>query len=372
MVVLVTISFFMIRLIPGDPIRNALGINATEDLVSARRSEMGLDRPLWQQYVLFWKGLLTGDLGESFTLQQPVGAIISDRLPATLELAVLALVTMMLFAVPIGLVAAALTRGGRRRGLELGYSSISGFVAAVPEFLIGVCLVYVFAISTHVFPVAGRGGVESYVLPVAALSIGSIAAMSRIVRAETLTVLDQDYIRTARSKRMSSSRLYLRHALPNLLTSALTIGGLVLGGLIAGTVLVETIFAWPGLGQTIVASIRGKDYPVAQGVIIVYGLIVLLVTLLVDIVLVLLDPRSASRRIDMVEMSSTSRFRAVFRSPLGISAMVGVSVVVSLAAVGPLIWGEASTATDLMALSAKPARNTGSEPMLPAATCWRG
>ena len=293
MVVLVTISFFMIRLIPGDPIRNALGINATEELVSARRTALGLDRPLWEQYLMFWKGLFTGNLGESFSLGQPVGDIVADRLPATLELAVLALATMMLVAVPLGLTAAALTRGGRRRGLELGYSSVSGFVAAVPEFLIGVCLVYVFAISTPIFPVAGRSGAESYVLPVAALSIGSIAAMSRIVRAEALTVLDQDYIRTARAKRLPTWRIYLRHALPNLLTSTLTIGGLILGGLIAGTVLVETIFAWPGLGQTIVSSIRGKDYPVAQGVIIVYGLIVLLVTLLVDVVLVLLDPRSA-------------------------------------------------------------------------------
>jgi peptide/nickel transport system permease protein len=128
---------------------------------------------------------------------------------------------------------------------------------------------------------------------VLALALGGIAGISRIVRAEALFVLDQDYIRTARAKRMSSWRLYMRHALPNLLTSSLTIGGLVLGGLIAGTVLVETIFSWPGLGMTIVSSIMHKDFPLAQGIIIVYGLFVLLVTLLVDVVLVLLDPRSA-------------------------------------------------------------------------------
>lgn len=292
-VVLVTVSFFMIRLVPGDPIRNALGINATTAVVEARREALGLNLPLWEQYLRFWQGLFTGDLGESFSLQIPVSQIIAQRLPATLELALLALVTMLVFAIPIGLAAAALTRGGRRRGLELGYTSVSGFFAVVPEFLIGVGLIYVFAVQLHLLPVAGRTGPASYLLPVAALSIGSIAAMSRIVRAEALTVLDQDYIRTARAKRMPAWRVYLRHALPNLLTSALTIGGLVLGGLIAGTVLVETIFSWPGLGLTIVNSIRDKDYPVAQGVIILYGLIVLLVTLLVDVVLVLLDPRSA-------------------------------------------------------------------------------
>jgi peptide/nickel transport system permease protein len=290
--VLVTVSFFMIRLIPGDPVRNALGLNASQAVVNAQRAAMGLDLPLWEQYLRYWQGLLTGRLGESFTLKQPVVEIIAQRLPATLELALLALAATLLLAIPVGLIAAALTRGGRRRGLELGYTSVSGFLSVVPEFLVGVGLVYFFAVQTQLLPVAGRSGAESYILPVAALSIGSAAAMSRIVRAEALTVLDQDYIRTARAKRMSAWRLYLRHALPNLLTSSLTIGGLILGSLIAGTVLVENIFTWPGLGLAIVDSIREKDYPVAQGVIVVYGLIVLLVTLLVDIVLVLLDPRS--------------------------------------------------------------------------------
>lgn len=292
-VVLVTVAFFMIRLIPGDPIRNALGTSASQSVIEAKREALGLNLPLWEQYFGFWQGLFTGNLGESFSLGIPVTTVISQRLPATLELAFLALVVMLVFAVPIGIAAAALTRGGRRRGFELGYTTISGFIAVIPEFLLGVGLIYFFAVQTQLLPVAGRNGPETYILPVLALSVGSVAAMSRIVRAEALAVLDQDYMRTARAKRMPRWRLYLRHALPNLLTSALTIGGLVLGALIAGTVLVETIFAWPGLGTTIVDSIRNKDYPLAQGVVIVYGLIVLLVTLVVDVVLVLLDPRSA-------------------------------------------------------------------------------
>lgn len=292
-VVLVTVAFMMVRLIPGDPVRNALGINASQDVVEAKREALGLNLPIWEQYLDFWRGLLTGDLGDSFSLQIPVTTVIAQRLPATLELAILALVVMLAAAVPIGIAVAAFTRGGRHRGFDLVYTTASGLFAVIPEFLVGVALVYIFAVSTQLLPVAGRSGPESYILPVLALSIGSIAGMSRIVRTEALVVLDQDYMRTARSKRMPAWRLYLKHALPNLLTSALTIGGLVLGALIAGTVLVETIFSWPGLGLTIVDSIRNKDFPLAQGVVIVYGLIVLLVTLIVDILLVLLDPRSA-------------------------------------------------------------------------------
>lgn len=293
MVVLVTASFAMIRLIPGDPVRNMLGVSASASVVEARRHELGLDQPLWKQYLDFWHGLLTADLGDSYLLQIPVWDVIADRLPATLELAFLALVAMLLIAVPVGMAAAAVTRGGRRRKTELGYTGVAGFLAVVPEFLIGIGLIYAFAVVVGLLPVAGRNEPSSYILPVAALSIGNIAAMSRIVRTEALLVLDQDYIRTARAKRMSSVRLYVRHALPNLLTASLTIGGLVLGSLIAGTVLIETVFAWPGLGTTIVESIRNKDYPVVQAVVIVYGSLVLLINLVVDVVLVLLDPRSA-------------------------------------------------------------------------------
>ena len=291
-VALVTVVFLMVRMIPGDPVRNALGTNATAAVVEARRESLGLNDPLWQQYLSFWKGLLTGNLGESFSLHLPVTTILEQRLPATLELAFLSLATVLVVSIPLGIVIAALTRGGRRPGLDVGYTSVSGLVAVIPEFVIGVALVYLFAVQTTLLPVAGRDGANSYVLPVLALSIGLIAGVSRIVRVEALTVFSQDYIRTARAKRMSRRRLYLNHALPNLVTPALTVGGLVLGSLVAGTVLVETIFSWPGLGLTIVDAVRSKDFPLAQGIVLVYGLIVLVANLLIDFVLVWLDPRS--------------------------------------------------------------------------------
>lgn len=291
-VVLLTLAFLMVHAIPGDPARSSVGLTAPVELVEARREELGLNLPLWQQYLEFWKGVLTADMGESFSQHLPVFDIIGARLGATLELAFISIAVILIIAIPTGLIAAAYTRSGRRRFAEVGYNTVVGFFAVIPELLLGVVLVWLFAVEFHLLPVAGRSDALSYILPVAALSLGGTAAMSRIVRTEALTVLEQDYIRTARAKRMSSWRLYLRHALPNLLTSSLTLSGLLLGGLIAGTVVVETIFAWPGLGTTVVDAIRGKDYPLVQAIIIVYGSLVLLINLLIDIALVLLDPRS--------------------------------------------------------------------------------
>ena len=290
---LVTLSFLLVQLIPGDPARVSAGEMASPEVVEARRVELGLDRPLIIQYLSFWRGLFTADLGVSYNSRLPVIDVILARAPATLELALAAVALVLVIAVPLGLAFGALTRGERRRGVEAGFTAVSAILAVIPEFLAGVLLVYAFAVSSQLLPVAGRSGLSSYILPVIALSLGPSAALTRIVRAETLTVLEQGYIRTARSKRMGPIRLYGRHVLPNLLTSTFTIGGLLLGGMIAGTVLVENVFAWPGLGTTIVDSIQGKDYPLVQAIIIFYGAVVLLINLVVDVLLILLDPRTA-------------------------------------------------------------------------------
>lgn len=293
--VLVTAAFGMIHLIPGDPVRGALGPTASHELVEARRAALGLDQPLWQQYLDYLRGLFTGDLGVSMNSGLPVSDILGDRLPATVELAVLAFALAVLVSVPLGLLFAVLTRGGRRRPLELGFTSTSVVIAAIPEFLLAVALVWIFSVNLGWVPVAGRDGPASYVLPVVALALAPAAILARIVRVETLTVLRADYIRTARAKRLPSRTVYFRHALPNSLTAAITLGGLLLGALVAGTVLVENVFAWPGLGSTIVSSILAKDYPVVQGVVLVYGIGVLVVNLVVDVALALLDPRSTIR-----------------------------------------------------------------------------
>lgn len=293
--VLITTAFLMIQLIPGDPVRAALGLTAPVELVNARREALGLNDPLWLQYVHYLGGLFTGDFGTSMTSGQPVSEVIGDRLPATLQLALPAFALVIVVALPLGVLFAVLTRGGRRRGSELAFTSTSVLLAAIPEFLVAVALVAFFAVQLGWFPVAGNADASSFVLPVIALALGPASVLARIVRVETLSVLGNDFIRTARAKRLPARLVYLRHALPNALTATLTMGGLMLTGMVAGTVLVENVFAWPGLGSTIAQSILQKDYPLVQGIVLIYGIGVLLVNLTVDVLLAVLDPRSTIR-----------------------------------------------------------------------------
>lgn len=292
MAVLLVASFAMVHLIPGDPIRAALGPTAPAGLVARRRAELGLDDPLPRQFLHYLHGVFTGHFGTSFLTRQPVEEIIAPRLASTLELAALATAVALLIAIPVGMLLAVRTENGRRRGSELAFTTATGALAAIPEFLLGVGLVVVFAVALKWLPPARQTGPDSYILPVVALAAGPAASLARMVRVETLRELGTDYVRMARAKRLPARLLYLRHLLPNTLTATLTMGGLVLSSLIAGTVVVEYVFAWPGLGARIVHSITAKDYPVAQAVILVYGAIVLLVNLAVDLILAVIDPRS--------------------------------------------------------------------------------
>jgi peptide/nickel transport system permease protein len=293
--VLVTAAFLMIHLVPGDPVRAALGIDAGQDVVNARRAALGLNDPLWLQYVHYLRGLLTGRMGDSITSGLPVAQTISQRLPATLELAGYAFAVSLVVAIPLGLTMGVATRGGRRRGVELGFTAVAVLLGAIPGFLLAFGLIDVFSVQLGWTPVALQGGFSSYVLPVLSLAIGPSVILARILRLEVLAALQADYVRTARAKRLPSVRLYLGHVLPNALTATITVCGLLLAGLVAGTVLIENVFAWPGLGQTMVGSIISKDYPVVQGIVLVYGTGVLLVNLAVDVTLALLDPRSTIR-----------------------------------------------------------------------------
>ncbi len=293
--VLVTASFLMIHLIPGDPVRAALGPTAPASLVAARRESLGLNDPIWVQYLHYLQGLFTGDLGTSFITQLPVAETIKQRLPATLALACLAFIVAVAVAVPLGVAMGVVTRRGHGRRTELAFTTSSVVLGIIPDFLIGVGLVYVFGVSLGWLPVAGNDTPSAYVLPVVALAIGPAVILARIIRIEMVAVLEADFVRTARAKRLPASRIYLGHALPNALTASLTIGGLLLSSLVAGTVLVENVFAWPGLGSTIVSSILNKDYPTVQAIVIVYGVGVLLVNTFVDVMLAFLDPRSRIR-----------------------------------------------------------------------------
>jgi ABC-type dipeptide/oligopeptide/nickel transport system permease component len=293
--VLVTFAFLIIHLIPGDPVQAALGLTADPGTVAAMRHDLGLDQPLLTQYVHFIGDLLHGDLGTSLASRLPVTTVIAQRAPNTILLALCAFVVIVLIAVPLGIGMAIMTQHGRRRGLELGYTSAAVVIAGIPDFVLGVALVWLFAVSLDWLPIAGMEGPTSFILPVLAMSLGAAAALSRLIRVETLSVMGEDFVRTARAKRLRSRLIYLRHAVPNALTATLTLGGLLLSGLVASTVLIENIFAWPGLGPTLVSSILTKDYPMATGLVLMYGGIVLVVNLMVDITLALIDPRSMIR-----------------------------------------------------------------------------
>ncbi|WP_330241889.1 ABC transporter permease [Streptomyces sp. NBC_00525] len=290
-----TASFAMIRLIPGDPVRAALGVDAAPDLVAARRHALGLDSPFLSQYRHYLTGLLHGDLGTSLVTGTPVAELVRTRLPATLEIAGLAFLTALAVALPGGLLAAVRTRDGRRPRTELVFTTVTAGLTGVPDFVLAAGLTALLAVGLQLLPVAGAAGAASLVLPVVALALTPAAVLLRLVRVEALKVLDEDYLRTARSKRLSSARRYLRHAAPNMATAALTVAGSLLPGLIAGTVLVEKVFAWPGIGSAMAQSVVAQDYPVVQAMVLVLGTTVLLAGLLVDVLLALLDPRSAIR-----------------------------------------------------------------------------
>jgi len=291
-----TAVFFMIALVPGDPVRTALGPDAPVALVEARRAALGLDKPLWQQFLDFWGRVLSGDLGHSITSSIPVSETVAQRAMNSLQLVGLAIGLTLVLAVALGMLFGALTVNGRRPRALLWFTLGTSAVNTIPSFVTGILLVLAFALGLHWLPVAGSTGFQSLILPALALSLGPAAGLARIVRAQTEVVLGEDYIRVARGKRLPAYLLYLRHALPNLLTAALTIGGLLLGTLIAGSVVVEAVFARAGLGTAIIAGITANDYPVVQGLLLVLAAAVLVLNTLIDVLLGIVDRQSLISR----------------------------------------------------------------------------
>lgn len=293
---LILLSFAMVRLIPGDVALNVLGIGATPAQLAQARDELGIDRPPLEQLKVYVWNVAHGQLGTSFGTHEPVAQIISDDLPLSGKLAAAALVVVMFVSVPLGMALGALTQEHRHPKLEVGFIAIASVLGTVPQFLTATFLVFILAVSLRLLPVAGSETWQAWILPVLAIAIGPTFILARIVRVETLNVLAQDYMRTARSKRLSALRIYFRHALPNVLTGALTIGGLLFANVVGGAILIENIFARAGLGTSLVQAVLTKDYPVVQGIVLVLGVVVVCVNTVVDITLGILDPRSLTGR----------------------------------------------------------------------------
>jgi len=289
--VIVVLTFLIVRLVPGDPARQILGLNATPDQVSQLRETLGLDRPLPQQFADYCAALLHGNLGTSFTTGQPVTAMLAIRFPVTLHLALAGLLVVLLAGFTAGLVVGSLQHQGRARVLTRSFTSLTALAGAAPEYLVGTALILVFAVGLGVLPAQGGDSVAGLLLPALAVGLGPAAVFARIVRNEVVAGLSQDYVTTALSKRITRRRLLLRHVAPNVATSALTLGGLILVSLLGGTVITENVFNIPGVGSEVVRAIVASDYPEVQGIILVLGLVTVAVNLLVDLVLGLLDPR---------------------------------------------------------------------------------
>lgn len=283
----VTVVFFLLHLIPGDPVEIMLGESAVPALKEELRSELHLDRPVLVQYGEFLAGLPRGDLGTSFRSREPVAREIARRFPATLLLASTSILVAVLVALPLGILSAT------RRGTAVDYAS--GFAAmvslAIPNFLLGPLLVLVFSIQLGLLPVSGYGTARHLVLPALTLGTGMAALLTRMVRATLLEELQKEYVTAATARGLSRRAAVALHALRNALVPVATVLGLSFGAVLAGSVIAETIFAWPGIGRLLIQAIDARDYPLVQGCVLVIALCTVLVNLATDLLCARLDPR---------------------------------------------------------------------------------
>jgi peptide/nickel transport system permease protein len=281
------IVFLLVHLIPGDPVEIMLGESASVADREVLRAALGLDKPVLTQFYNYLSGLLQLDLGTSIHFRRPVSELLLERLPATGLLAAATLAVSMALAFPLGVIAA-IRRNTGWDSAAMGFSMLG---ASIPNFWLGPILILVFSLWLGWFPVSGRDGFVSVVLPAVTLGTGLAAVLSRMVRSSMLEVLGEDYMRTARAKGLAPHRVVLRHGLRNALLPVITLLGLQLGALLAGAVITETVFSWPGVGLLTIESIQSRDYPVLQACVLLISATYVLVNLLTDIVYAFIDPR---------------------------------------------------------------------------------
>jgi peptide/nickel transport system permease protein len=283
----VSVVFLLIHLVPGDPILQMLGEGAPATDVQATRHSYGLDAPLSEQYLHYWKGVLHGDLGPSVRFNQSVTSLIAQRYPYTLQLTLASLLVAMLLSIPAGV------RSAQRRNLwdDRALSVVSLFGLSFPNFALGPILILFFAIRLGWLPVSGSGSLANLVLPAITMGGALAAILTRMVRTSMLEELGQDYIRTARAKGLSDHVVVYRHALRNAMIPIITVLGLQFGALLAGAIVTETIFAWPGIGRLTIQAISNRDYYLVQGCILAIGLTYIAVNFLTDLLYSVMNPR---------------------------------------------------------------------------------
>ncbi len=295
MLVVAIFIFLMLRLTPSDPAAIIAGDNATTEQVAQIRSQLGLDRPLIEQFFIWSANVLSGDFGESFFFKKTVAALIGERIEPTLSLAFFTILIAVLVAVPLGVLAAH-RHGSWIDRIVMGFS-VLGF--SVPVFVIGYLLIYLFAIYLNWLPVQGYqrigegfgGWVERLILPSMTLSVIYVALIARMTRTSVLEVLSEDYIRTARAKGQIERKVLFRHALRNAAVPIVTVIGLGIALLIGGVVVTESVFTIPGLGRLTVDAVLARDYPTIQAVILLFSFVYVMINLAVDMLYTILDPR---------------------------------------------------------------------------------
>lgn len=287
--------FSLVHLFPGDPAGAMLGDRATDAQIEALRQELGLDRPIFSQYAQWLGSLMRGDLGESVVTGAPVASTIFSRLPVTVALTIFSTLLSVAIAIPTG-VAAALRPGGIT-DLAVRFGTLLG--VSTPSFFLALMLMLVFAVNLQIFPAVGFTGfsvdpwaaIVALTLPATAFGLRYAAVLSRMTRASLLEVLQADYVQSARSRGYGAPRIIWRHALPTALIPVITILGLNIGDALGSSVIIETIFGLPGIGSLLVTSVEARDYPTVQGVVLLVAGLYLLVSLIVDILYAVVDPR---------------------------------------------------------------------------------
>lgn len=282
-----TLVFFFLHLIPGDPVEVMLGETAQSADKERLRADLGLNDPILVQYGRFLTGMVTGDLGESFFYKKEVTSIIVERLGATVELALASMIIALLLAIPIGIFAAI-----RQYSSFDNFSMFLAFLGvSMPNFWLGPLLILLFSIHFSWFPVSGREGLTSLVLPAITLGTAMAAMLSRITRSSVLEVLNEDFVITARAKGLPERTVILKHVLKNALIPIITVVGLQFGALLSGAIITETVFDWPGLGTLLIRSIESRDYPVVQGCVLFISMGYILANLAADLAYAAVDPR---------------------------------------------------------------------------------
>jgi peptide/nickel transport system permease protein len=282
-----TLVFFLIHLVPGDPIEIMLGETASAADKEELRRSLALDQPLMVQYRNFLTGILSGDLGRSLYEQSGVTDLIRARLPATIELTLCAMAMAIIISFPLATLAAC----NKGSWIDRGSLLFSLLGLSLPNFWLGPLLMIIFSIQLGWTPVSGRDGIDHLLLPSLTLGLGMAAILTRILRTSLLQVTNEDYVRTARAKGLSEKVVWFKHTFRNALLSVITIMSLQVGSLLAGSIITETIFSWPGIGRLTVQAIQSRDYPLVQGCVLVIATSYLLVNLLTDIFYQLADPR---------------------------------------------------------------------------------